>query len=263
MPGLADRLSRPAAVTERVREKAAANLAPSYDQDMSGRGDLAVAAVLFDLYETLIRASPNNTFYLRVPAALGVDRDRWHACYRALGRAAMLGEVPDMATRVALACRHAGCPVDDEVAAAVVRDELAHFYAGIRLDPQALSVLDELRAAGIRLAVVSNAARASEPLLDILGLRTRVDAVVLSCSLGVLKPDPRIYRAALDALQVGAADAAFVGDGADSELRGARGLGLRTLLVERGLPHTVAARADATLRCADLASVARALLPAR
>ncbi len=128
--------------------------------------------------------------------------------------------------------------------------------------PQALGTLDALRAAGLRLAVVSNAAPASEPLLDIHGLRTRVDAVVLSCSIGVLKPDPRIYRVALDALRIDAADAAFVGDGGDNELRGARGLGLRTLLVERGLPHTVAARADATVRCADLAAVARALLPA-
>jgi putative hydrolase of the HAD superfamily len=227
---------------------------------MSGRGDLTVAAVLFDLYDTLIHASPDNAFYHRVPAALGVGRDRWHACYRALGRAAMLGELPDMATRVGLACHHAGYPVDHEVAAAAVRDQLPHFYAGIRLDPQALSTLDQLRAAGLRLAVVSNAAAASEPLLDILGLRTRVDAVILSCSVGVLKPDPRIYRAALGALQVGAADAAFVGDGGDNELRGARRLGLRTLLVERGLPHTGPARADAVLCCADLAAVQRALL---
>jgi hypothetical protein len=59
--------------------------------------DAGVGAVLFDLYDTLVHASPDNSFYHRVPAALGVDRDRWHACYRALGRAAMLGEVPGMA----------------------------------------------------------------------------------------------------------------------------------------------------------------------
>lgn len=217
--------------------------------------------MLFDLYDTLVHASPGNAFYHRVPAALGIDRDRWHACYRALGRAAMLGEVPDMATRVGLACRHAGYPADSEVITAVVRDQLAHFYAGISLDPQALSTVDRLRAAGVRLAIVSNAAHSSERVLDILGLRTRMDAVILSCSLGVLKPDPRIYRVALDALRIDAEDAAFVGDGRDSELRGARELGLRTLLVDRELPHTMSARADADLCCADLAGVKRALLP--
>jgi hypothetical protein len=49
-------------------------------------------------------------------------------------------------------------------------------------------------------------------------------------------------------------------DGGDGELRGARRLGLRTVLVERGLPHTRSARADADLYCGDLAEAGRALL---
>jgi putative hydrolase of the HAD superfamily len=221
------------------------------------------AAVLFDLYDTLVHASAGGAFYLGVPAALGVDQGRWLACYRALGRAAMLGDVPDMTTRVWLACRNAGRPRDQQVVAAVVREQLTHFYAGISLDPQALTMLDNLRAAGLRLGIVSNAASASERLLDIFGLRARMNTVAMSCTLGVLKPDPRIYRAALDALGADAGDAAFVGDGRDGELRGARQLGLRTVLIERGLPHTGSARAEADLRCGDLAGVMRALLPGR
>ena len=67
----------------------------------------------------------------------------------------------------------------------------------------------------------------------------------MSWFAGVLRPDPRIYRAALDALGVVSGEAAYVGDGGDGELRGARRLGLRTVLIERGLPHTESARADA------------------
>ena len=52
------------------------------------------AAVLFDLYDTLVHASPRRTFYHAVPAALAVSPERWLACYRALGRAAMLGQYP-------------------------------------------------------------------------------------------------------------------------------------------------------------------------
>ena len=87
-----------------------------------------------------------------------------------------------------------------------------------------------------------------------------MSATALSWSVGVLKPDARIYRAALDALGVVPGEAAFVGDGRDRELQGARRLGLRTVLIERGLPHTESARADANLRCADLAEAIRALL---
>jgi putative hydrolase of the HAD superfamily len=218
------------------------------------------AAVLFDLYDTLVHASPRRSFYRAVPAALAVSQERWLACYRALGRAAMLGDVPDLATRVGLACRHAGQPRDPALVAAVVRDRLPLLYEDIEPDRQALAVLDELRAAGVRLAIVSNAARHSERLLDRFGFRDRVGATAMSWSVGVLKPDPLIYRTALNALGVVPGEAAYVGDGGDSELRGARRLGLRTVLVERGLPHTESARADADACCADLAEAGRALL---
>jgi len=218
------------------------------------------AAVLFDLYDTLVHVRQDRSFFHAVPAALGVDRDRWLACYRSMGRAAMLGTIPDMTTRVWLACLDAGFPAEWEAVSAVVREQLACYYSGVSLDPQALITLDTLRSAGLRLAVVSNAASASGPLIDIFGLRTRLDAVVMSFSLGVLKPDPRIYRAALDALGANAEDTVFVGDGRDRELRGARQLGLRTILIDRDLPHTDSARADAHEVCADLAGTTRVLL---
>jgi len=110
------------------------------------------------------------------------------------------------------------------------------------------------------LAIVSNAASHSERLLDRFGFRDRVSATAMSWSVGVLEPDPPIYLAALDALGAVPGEAAYVGDGGDGELGGARRLGLRTVLVERGLPHTRSARADADLCCADLAGAGRALL---
>jgi HAD superfamily hydrolase (TIGR01509 family) len=146
----------------------------------------------------------------------------------------MLGDVPDMTTRVGLACRNAGQPRDPAAVAAVVRDQLPLLYADIEPDPQALAVLDELRAAGVRLAIVSNAASHSELLLDRFGFRDRVSATAMSWSVGVLKPDPLIYQAALGALGAAPGEAAYVGDGADGELGGARRLGLRTVLAGAG-----------------------------
>jgi hypothetical protein len=95
------------------------------------------AAVLFDLYDTLVHASPGSSFYRSVPSALGVSAGRWLACYRALGPAAMTGEVPDMTSRVHLACGQAGQPRDRDAVAAVVRDRLPELYAAVRADRQA------------------------------------------------------------------------------------------------------------------------------
>jgi putative hydrolase of the HAD superfamily len=219
------------------------------------------AAVLIDLYDTLVHKTPDGYFYKAVPAALGIDAARWLASYRKWGRAAMIGQVPDLITRVLLACADAGRPRRREEAAAVVCEHISLFYQDIRVDPDALELLHRLRAAGVRTAVVSNAASYSEPVLDACGLRSLVDAVVLSYAAGALKPDPLIYRVALAALHVPAEDAVFVGDGGDGELAGARAVGLRTVLVDRALPHTAAAIEQADVVCADLRHVEQTLLP--
>ena len=49
---------------------------------MPGASDRRPAAVLFDLYDTLVHASPRRSFYRAVPAALGVTQERWLTCYR-------------------------------------------------------------------------------------------------------------------------------------------------------------------------------------
>ena len=170
---------------------------PAVEQVVSPANLRTGEAVLFDLYDTLVHAAPDNSFYRAVPAALGVSQERWLACYRALGSAAMRGEVPDMTSRVHLACDRAGQPRDRDAVASVVRDLLPLLYAGIEPDRQALAALDDLRAAGVRLAIVSNAARHSERLLDTFGFRDRVSATALSWSVGVLKPDrPHLPRGA-------------------------------------------------------------------
>ena len=104
--------------------------------------------------------------------------------------------------------------------ASVVDELLPMLYAGVQPDREALPGLDELRAHSVRLAIVSDAARHSGHLLDAFGFRDRIDATAMSWSTGLLKPDPRIYRVALDALATGPARAAFVGDGRDHELQG-------------------------------------------
>jgi putative hydrolase of the HAD superfamily len=59
-------------------------------------------------------------------------------------------------------------------------------------------------------------------------LDARFDAVVISCEVGVSKPDPRIYQLCLDRLGLPAPETLFVDDRADN-IEGAARVGLRTL----------------------------------
>ena len=64
-----------------------------------------------------------------------------------------------------------------------------------------------MRAAGIKLAVVSNSEGTVEAMLEEVGLRRHMEAVFDSWVVGVAKPDPAVFHLALDHLGVAARDA--------------------------------------------------------
>jgi putative hydrolase of the HAD superfamily len=102
-----------------------------------------------------------------------------------------------------------------------------------RAYPEVPSVLARLRAAGARLAVVSNWDISLHDVLERTRLRALVDVVVISAELGAAKPDPAIFRAALDRLGATATEAIHVGDSVEHDVAGARAAGLEAVLVAR------------------------------
>src|SRR5262249_11223908 len=88
------------------------------------------------------------------------------------------------------------------------------------------------RAAGLRVAVISNSdGRAEQHLVDV-GLRDEVEFVVDSGLVGVEKPDPRIFGLAIDRLGLAPDRAVYVGDVRSVDRRGAEGAGLHFILVD-------------------------------
>jgi putative hydrolase of the HAD superfamily len=99
----------------------------------------------------------------------------------------------------------------------------------------ALPVLDELRAARLRLGLVSNGIRDLREF--VVHHRLDVDAVVGSRAHGYVKPHPTIFQAALQQLGVEPAGAVMVGDSLEEDIEGARSLGMRAILIDRDDRH--------------------------
>jgi HAD superfamily hydrolase (TIGR01509 family) len=102
----------------------------------------------------------------------------------------------------------------------------------VRLCEDTVPFLEWLRANGVRTALVSNCADTTRALLAYLGIIPLVDAVILSCEVGSIKPSPEIYRTALAELGVAAVDAAFVDD-QPTFCAGAEALGIRPIQIAR------------------------------
>lgn len=116
--------------------------------------------------------------------------------------------------------------------------------------------LDRLRAAGLTLAVVSNANGTLRAHLARLGLAARFDQVLDSHEEGVEKPDPRIFRIALARCGARPETTLHVGDLYHVDVAGARAAGVHAALLD---PAGLYPEADCP-RFESLTAVADAVL---
>ncbi|HEX6621666.1 MAG TPA: HAD-IA family hydrolase [Solirubrobacteraceae bacterium] len=197
------------------------------------------SAVLLDALGTLVELEAPWPHLARELAARGAVVDIEDA------RAAMLAEMAYYRAHHDEARDRAGLKDLRRRCAGVVQESLGTslppaaveeaLLAAIRFRayPEVPAALERLRARGARLAVVSNWDVSLHDVLERTGLRGLVDAVVISAELGIAKPDPAIFRAALERLGATAAEAMHVGDSVEADVAGARAAGLEAVLVVR------------------------------
>lgn len=138
-----------------------------------------------------------------------------------------------------------GVVVDDQDAARFERRRAATMRERFRLFDDVLPCLDWLRAAGVRIAAVTNASGAHQRAkLDTLGLSPFIDHVAIAGEVGAAKPDPLIFHSACAALDCDPAEALHVGDKLGADAIGARDAGITGVWLNRAdlpvsAPHGV------------------------
>jgi putative hydrolase of the HAD superfamily len=183
-------------------------------------------AVLFDYFGTLTRAVRQGPAHRRMARRLGCDPDTWLALMaktfylRASGR---LGE-PTEALR--LLAGVLGSRPSESVLRRVRAERVRAIGSDGPLRPQAVPVLEALRARGLRTAVVSDCWYELPELLPRLPVHALLDAHVYSVEVGQCKPHPVMYLAACERLGVTLRECIYVGDGGSRELSGAQALGM-------------------------------------
>jgi putative hydrolase of the HAD superfamily len=96
--------------------------------------------------------------------------------------------------------------------------------------PQTQEILAQLKTQYF-LAVVSDAQTAyAVPELHRAGLAEFFNPIVISGDYGYRKPDPRLFRTALEKLAVGPEEAIFIGNDPFRDISGARQAGMKTIL---------------------------------
>ncbi|MFF0744736.1 HAD family hydrolase [Streptomyces sp. NPDC004111] len=195
---------------------------------------MTVKAVLFDFSGTLLRIEPPRTWLSAVLAARSPALSLSDAeLERYAGLLADAGALPGgseprvvppalaelWATRDESTRRHraayTGLSRRVELPDDALHDELYARHmapAAWQPYPDTAEVLAALHGRGVAVAVVSNIGWDLRPVFREHGLDRYVDAYVLSYEHGVQKPDPRLFRAACEAVGQDPAHVLMVGD---------------------------------------------------
>lgn len=134
------------------------------------------------------------------------------------------------------------CGFNDE---AIVRSAqqifLRHYNDSHRLFDDVIPTLDQL-GSHLPLAIVTNAGNETRHgTVERLGLGRRFDSIIISAEIGFMKPDPRIFKAAVSDLGVEAKMVWHVGDNRYVDVVGANEAGLTSVWLDR---DPVAKRSD-------------------
>lgn len=124
-------------------------------------------------------------------------------------------------------------------------DEDAADYFGLSLKPwrndveypylDAIEVLTKLKEKGYKLAVVANQAEGSKSRLRKWNMLSYFDFVLASFEAGVAKPDKEIFLRAIKKSNAKICDCVMIGDRLDNDIKPAKELGLKTVLIRQGV----------------------------
>ena len=187
-----------------------------------------IKAVIFDLYETLVTEfdpdwePPKRSLANR----LGISDDGFQERFERLNDEWEIGRIADFEELLSRVCEESGRVVPASVVGELVRERSATLVGLNEIDPAIVEMIEKIKSMGLRVGVVTNVSN-----LDLSGwpkseLAPLIHHVVPSFEVGVLKPDPLIYKRALEALQVEASETVYVGDGGNDELVGAHRVGM-------------------------------------
>jgi putative hydrolase of the HAD superfamily len=199
--------------------------------------------VLFDAGDTLLAPAPSfQGRFVAVAAAAGLPLEE-AAVDAAIAEAVRAVEWPsdwtDPATQrsfwvgfyrqvlAALGHRDDGIRVADALFAAFSDP------AGYRLFDDVRPALATLAARGVKLGVVSNFEPWLEDVLALQGVDHLFAAVAISGKLGVAKPDPEIFQAALKEAGAEPEATVHVGDQLVNDVAAARAVGITPVLIDR------------------------------
>ncbi len=183
-------------------------------------------AVIFDMFETLVTLFACETYTgTEIAADLGIPENTFRSVWNPSEEARSRGEMTlqEIITIAMEEFTH----FDQELLDRITRrrdDTLNIVFHTYR--PDIIDMLQALKERGIKIALITNCYFEERNAIKHSDLFPYFDVTLMSCEVGIIKPNQKIFEKCLQSLGLRADECLYVGDGGSHELEAAAAMGM-------------------------------------
>lgn len=209
-------------------------------------------AIIFDLFHTLTSLESTSAPGRSTKDILGVSRKDWNNQLLLYSDERLRGRISDPFEIISKNAHAINPDITEKVIREAANNRINRFKFSLEhIEPTTIDVLERLRNLGKLLGLISNADVGEIIGWDSSPLKEYFRSVIFSCRVGYIKPEKEIYEICLSELGVLPGEAIFVGDGGSTELRGAKELGMTTVLTTQVIKNIWPEKIDERRKYAD------------
>lgn len=191
-------------------------------------------AVIFDLFGTLSHNFSTRGYedtLVEMASVLSLPSDEFRRVWFETSKERNTGLSQDCQGDVELICRRLEVQPEEGQIGLAAQIRLDYIRQVMMPQPGALEVLSCLREEGYGTGLISDCTHEIPVIWPETPFASLIDVAVFSCSVGLRKPDPRIYQLAAGQLEVPPEQCLYIGDGGSQELSGALKVGMHPVLI--------------------------------
>ena len=186
-----------------------------------------IKAVIFDMFETLVTHYRSESYFgEQIAVDLNLSEENFRQIWdttdddRTLGRRTFEDTISEI--------MHANDIYSEELLKKVVRKRKeCKEKIFTTFGKEITDMLDALKENGLKIALISNCFDEEVGPIKNSILYPYFDEALLSYELGIMKPDPKIFKLALERLKLKPDECIYVGDGGSHELEAASDCGMK------------------------------------
>lgn len=209
-------------------------------------------AIIFDLFHTLTSVESANAPGRGTIEILGVSRREWNDQLLLYSRDRLSGKIKDPFDIMQKMARAINPDISERLIKDAIKNRIVRFkYSLCNIPVENITTLKQLKNQDKLLGLISNADVTERYGWFDSPLAQYFDSAIFSCDVGYVKPDKEIYERCLKELHVLPQESIFVGDGGSDELKGAKVVGMTTILVTQMVKDIWPERIIAAKKYAD------------